>query len=264
MILGATAAVLFPFLVAGTIVYVQLSETLTKSAEEDAIDIAQNISSFIDIVLRQEIKLASSLAADTDIVQASKTEDYRTAQDELGAILERIDDDILSIFLTDKYGILRADARYPQQIGLDLSDRKYFLKAKDGKANATDPFMPKGKINPGKPIIVVCAPIMEDGVFLGLAAITFHTDFIFKQILKKNSSQTGNAYLISNGGTILVHPREEYILKYRLFDHPGTEALKRLVKSRKVGITYFSFRLGENRQRGQHRTDRLDGHLFLE
>ncbi|MFH2064649.1 MAG: cache domain-containing protein [Pseudomonadota bacterium] len=240
MIVGATAAVFFPFLVVGTIIYVQLSDALTKSSEKEAIHIAKDISSFINAILRQKLIMASSLAADDDTVQASKTGDYRVAQDELRHILERIGDDILTIYLTDRYGINRIDPRYPQQIGLDLSNREYFLKAKAGEANVMDPFIPMGADSPEKPIIVACAPIQEGADFLGIVSISFHTDFLLKQITSKKFPQTGHAYLINEEGLVLIHPQESYILKYRIFDQPGTKILERLVKSQETGTAFYS------------------------
>ena len=240
MILGATAAVIFPFLVAAAIVYFLLSEALIKNSEEEAIHIAGDISGFIDVLLRQEVKLADALAADADIVQAGKTGDYHAAEGELRAILDRIGDEIFTIFLTDRHGLDRADPRYPQQIGLDLSDREYFLKARAGVASVTEPFMARGTATQKKPIIIVCAPIREGDDFLGVVSIVYYTDFLTKQISSKKFTHTGHAFLINEKGLVLLHPRKEQILKFRFFDQPGTEALAKLVKERKTGTAYYS------------------------
>ncbi len=66
-----------------------------------------------------------------------------------------------------------------------------------------------------------------------------HGFFIEDTDDKKEFSKTGCAYLINVKGLVLIHPREDYILKHRLFDQPGAEALARMVKSQKTGTAYF-------------------------
>ena len=113
---------LIPFLIAGVIIYVQLSNSLLEMAKEKSIQIAKDISASIEANLVQEIKLISAIAADPDMIEASITGDYHEAQTELESIYKRIGKKYFTIFLLDKHGIARADSFFRQQIGLDLSD----------------------------------------------------------------------------------------------------------------------------------------------
>jgi PAS domain S-box-containing protein len=239
LILGGVVAVLVPFLIAGVIIYTQLSNSLLEMAKEKSVYIAKDISALIESTLIQEIKLASAIASDADIIKATQTGDYRVAQMELEAIYQRIGLSFFTIFIADQYGRARADAFFPEQIGLDLSDRDYFLKAKAGRTSVSGPIFPRGTATPGSPIIVVCVPIQDKNEFLGVVALAFDTDFIENLLFQKKLGSTGYAYLINAEGLVLVHPRKDLILRYRLLDQPGTEELADLVSSKKPGTASY-------------------------
>ena len=241
MILGGIAAVVIPFSITGMVIYFQLSHSLLEMTKEKSVLLAQDISSVIEATLDHKIDLASSIAADPDIIEASRTGDYRIAQEELESIHRRIGDKLFTLFLTDRYGIDRADAVFAQQIGLDLSDRDYFRNAKEGRTSVSGPLFPRGTATPGVPIVVVCAPIREGNTFYGTVTIAIDTDFLMNIILRKRLGRTGYAYLINSEGLMLIHPRKEYILRLNLLDQPGTTELEKVVRSGNPGAAFYSF-----------------------
>ena len=240
LILGGLVSVLIPFVLAGTIIYFKLSDSLLELTKEKVIHLSHDISASIDDKFTQEIRLVSSIAADPDIISASKTGDFQTAQFELESIYARIGEKYFTIFLTDKEGIGRADAFFKDQIGLNLSDRGYFVRAKEGKSGIFGPIMPRGPATPGKPIIVVYAPILDKHEFYGVVAIPFSIDYLLKILAHYYVGRTGYAYLVNDQGIVLAHPKKEFILKLVLLDQPGTEKIKQLVKSKKDGIAFYS------------------------
>jgi PAS domain S-box-containing protein len=242
LILGGIAAVFIPFLIASIIIYIQLSNSLLEITEEKAISIASDTSALIYATLMPEIKLADSIAADPEVVRASKSGDYRNAQQKLEALYKRIGKKVFTIFLTDKEGIARAEAVFKEQIGLDLSDRQYFKRAKQGKHSISGPIFAKGTATPNNLIIVVSVPIQDNGEFLGMVCLPFDSDFTSKIIGRKKAGKTGHAFLISREGTVLIHPRQEYNLKLRLFDQPGTDDLKKAIMSKSQGSASYSFK----------------------
>ena len=217
MIIGGIAAVVIPFFVAGIIIYVQLSNSLLKMAEEKSVHMAEDTADFIGSALAQEVKLASAIASDPDIVDAIKSGDYRMAQTELQAIHASIGTKYYTVFLADQQGLIRADAVFEQQSGLNISDRDYFLKAKKGLSSVSGPFMPKGTATRGTPIIVVCSPVLEKGAFYGIIALPFNINFILNMISRERLGQGGYSFLINSDGLVLAHPRKELILKYSFF-----------------------------------------------
>ena len=241
MILGGMAAVLFPFVIAGTIIYIQLSNSLLEMTREKAVHSARDISALIEATLMQEIRLASAIAADLDVVEASQTGDYQVAQMELEALHHRIGRPFFTIFLLDKNGIARADAQFSEQLGLNLSDRDYFRAAKRGETFVSGPLLPRGTATPGTPIILVSAPIHAKDQFLGMVAMPFQTKFLLNIISQNKIGQTGHAFIIDRDGLILVHPRKGFGLQLHMLEKPGTEELAVLVKSRKAGTASYTF-----------------------
>ena len=130
LILTGLASIFIPFFIVGTIIYLQLSNSLFELAKENAIHVAVDLSASINEKLSQEIRLASSIAADPDIVNAAKSGAYQIAQFELEQVYKRIGEQYFTIFMTDNNGISRVDAFFKEQIGLDLSDRDYFIQSK--------------------------------------------------------------------------------------------------------------------------------------
>ena len=254
MILGGVAAVMVPFLIAGVIIYILLSRSFLEIYKEKAVHLAGDIAASIDDALRHEIRLASAIAADPNLVAASMTGDYRVAQKSLEAVHKRIRKKYFTIFLLDRSGIARADAVFRQQIGLDLSTRDYFRHAKEGRTSVGGPVTARGSATPGDPIIVVAAPILNDKEFCGMVGLPFNMEFLAQITSKTRSGKTGYGYIIDNEGLILVHPRKEFILKLRLLEQPGTEQIRPVLAGGKAGSASYRFE-GSERIAGFSKVD---------
>ena len=241
LILGGLSSIIFPFIIVGLIIYTQLSGALLEMSEEKALHMARDVSTSIDEILKRETKLASSIAADPDIVKAMVNEDYRAVQIKMGRIYERIGKNYFTLFITDKNGISRADAFFKRQIGLDLSDRDYFIKAKQGNAGVAGPLRAKSRDAMESPIIIVFAPIMDESEFYGIIGIPFSADFLVGLLSRHKIGRTGYAFLIDDEGIVLAHPKREFILNLRLFDHPDTEEIRNNVINKKNKIASYSF-----------------------
>ncbi|BBO73492.1 hypothetical protein DSCW_09090 [Desulfosarcina widdelii] len=241
MILGGVTAVIVPFLIAGFVIYAQLSRSLIEISKERAAHQAEDISDTIDDRLKQELKLASAIAAKPIVVEAAITGDYQAAQKSLDAIHKRIGSKYFTIFLLDRHGIAQADAVFPQQIGLDLSVRDYFKKAKEGRTSVAGPLLAKGNATLGAPIIVVAVPILRGREFLGAVGLPFDSDFIIQMASKKSPGIKGAGFIIDNEGLILFHPRKAFILKKRLLNLSGTEEIRQILMGDKTGTASYLF-----------------------
>ena len=239
LILTGVACVFFPFFIAALIIYFQLSDALLELSKEKSLHMAKDISASIDNILIQEIKLAQSIAADPDIVEASKSGDYATAQLELESIYERIGKSYFTIFLTDEHGTTRADAFFKEKIGLNLSDRDYFIKSKKGISTVAGPMI--SRATPNDIIIVVCTPIYKNDKFYGIVGVPFRIDFLVKIISQQNKGKAGYSFLFDNSGLIIAHPNIDYILKLNLFDMPGTEKIKKSIEVNQSDVIPYSF-----------------------
>ena len=241
MILGGLASILFPFIVVGLIIHTQLSNALLDLSKEKAIHMARDVSTSIDEILKWEITLAASIAADPGIIRSLSIRNHDIVQTKIETIYKRIGRDTFTIFIADKHGIAIADAFYKNQIGLDISDRDYFQNAKQGRSGVAGPFRAKGVATPNSPVIIVYAPIIEDSEFYGIAAIPFSIDFIVNIISRHKNKHTGYAFLMNDEGTIVAHPRKEFILAPALSGLPDTEDIKDKVFNKGDGIASYSF-----------------------
>ncbi len=241
MIAGGILAVIIPFSVASLLIYTQLSKSLIEMTQEKSVIIAQNISQILDATLMQELRLASAIAANPVVIDATETGSYQKAQKLLEATHRRIGEEYFTIFLTDKKGISRADALFDPEKSIDLSDRDYFLKAEKGEASISGPLVSRGPKETGSLIIVIAAPIQKESEFSGIIGIPFNLNYFEGLLSEKRIGQTGIAYLISTDGLVLIHPQKEFNLNLKLLNMPGTDEIENLLKGKKSGSARYIF-----------------------
>ena len=242
MIIGGVASVVVPFIVAGIVIYIQLSSALLEMSEEKSVHYAEDVSLLIQTSLLEEIRLAKTIASDPDIKNASISGDYQKAQSELEAIHASIAEYFFTFFLADKNGIIRADPLFNQQIGLDISDRPYFLEAKEGRTSIAGPFLARGGATPGQTIIVVAAPIEDEFSFYGAAVIAFDTDFIKNILAQNKSGRTGYASLVNSNGIVLAPPRNNVNLSSDNINEIIDEGLGEILEKKEDGLAFYSYR----------------------
>ena len=234
MILGGGVAVFLPFFVAGVVIYFQLSKSLLEISKNKAVHYAEDVAVLFDAKLKQELMLASAIAADPDIIESLAEGNYQQAQIEIDDIFNSIGNDSFTIFILDNTGAVRADATFKEQIGLDLSDRPYFQNAKQGETGAAGPMFTRGKAILEEATILVYAPVQKD-TFFGVVAIPFSIASLVDIILEKKSGETGFAYVVDSNGLVLLHPKKELSLKINLKELPGTEEVVELIGEKKSG-----------------------------
>ena len=239
--LGGIVAVCIPFFIAGSIIYVQLSKSLIEMTEEKLFHFSDDISHCIDTSIYSELKVVKTIASDHDTVNALKNFDFKECQSEIESIYERIGQDFFTLFVADKYGIIKADASFKEQVGIDISDRNYFVNAKKGKSTIEGPIFPRGTATPGDPIAIVATPVIEVDEFIGIVAMAFSTDFLADLIAKKRIGKSGYPFIANGEGLIIAHPDKALMLTMRPLDLPGTEGLVALMKERKTGICSYTY-----------------------
>ncbi len=239
MALGGIAIVMIPFLIAGMIVYFQLSRSLLKLSRQGILHLAEDLAAVVDERLRQEIKLVSSIAAEPVLVQAAISGDYRAAQKSMDSLCKRIGKSNYSIFLLGPNGIVQADPIFGR-IRLDLSNRDYFQKARKGQVSVSGPFYSRGgPAHPSKPIVVITAPILQEKKFFGAVTVLLDLNLMTQIISKKKYIKTGYGYIVDAQGLILVHPRKDFILKRNMLAEPGTEEVREVLAGNKTGTAAY-------------------------
>jgi signal transduction histidine kinase/CheY-like chemotaxis protein len=242
MVLGGIAAVIIPFFIAGMVTYAQLSRSLEGLADEKAKQIAVDLSALAQNTLRREFNFVSAVARDPEIREAAASGNYRFIQKRLENAFHLSGTYDGSLFMTDKKGVVRADADDPKRIGTDLSNRPYFLTAKTGKANISVPVTAEALGVMGITGIALCAPIIsEEHDFLGTAVIFLEMTFILGPMNTVKLGRTGHAYLADAKGSILVRPDKEFDLTIEEKE-PGLKPLVNGIATGKIGTSRYSFK----------------------
>jgi len=239
IIYGSAAAVIIPFVLAGIVTYTQLSRSLEHLSEEKAKQIAVDLSSLVHSTLNREFNFICSVAQDPQIQRAAASGNYRFIQKRLEDIFLLSGAHAGSLYVTDKNGIVRADAVDARRTGIDLSDRQYFLMAKSGKSNISVPVVNKAT---GKTGVALCAPIASGKHgFIGAAALGQDIEFILDHITKVKLGRTGYAYLADRKGPVVIHPDKSFIFK-SVDEEQGLEPLVNQMSTGGTGVVKYRFR----------------------
>ncbi len=99
---------------------------------------------------------------------------------------------------------------------LDVSDRDYFLKAKAGETNISDPIISR---ETGEFIIIIAAPLWEDGeknsTVTGVVYITLDAKMLSDTVSAIKVSENGEAYILNGNGDTIAHPNFDYVSDIR-------------------------------------------------
>jgi PAS domain S-box-containing protein len=245
IIIGSTAAVIIPFLIMAIFLYQRLSRELVDQSREKSVQIAKDLSALVDTSLKMELKVISAIAADTQIADALHAHNYEAIHAKLALVFSKIGSNYISIFITDRSGIIRVDLPEAARKGLDVSDREYFIKAKQGTAGVTGPILTRGpasSIWTNKPILITTAPITRNGVFIGAIGITHDIDAIRSIMSGIRLGKTGYPFVTDRNGLVIIHPNHDYVMKVNMFKETGMERILEKIRHREIGAERYNFR----------------------
>ena len=120
--------------------------------------------------------------------------------------------------------------------GIEDDDEWYHGPEKTKKLHLTEPYdWTYPNETRKRKVVTLSAPIMVDGKFIGAAGIDLQLDLMQKYLFDKMADDKKGAYaaLLSNGGLIATHPKEEIILSEIGEDMEDGErqALKEAIKN---------------------------------
>ncbi len=111
-------------------------------------------------------------------------------------------------------GILIDGADWLPPDGYDPRLRPWYLRAvKTGTTSFTTPYI---DLVTNKLVIALVKPLMRGGRLRGVMGADTVLDTLVNNVLNLKVSKTGYAFLVERGGTILVHPRKEYVMRESL------------------------------------------------
>ncbi len=232
-------AAITPFAVSAFIVNTTLSASLERLSGENSRQVAVNMARTLQTFFEQELKLCNAVSANPLIKEDIAAKNYDKASEHVRPILEKIERDYSTIAFFDHHGILKFDLAGRPIPKVDISDRDYFNKARQGLSAVTGPLYSEYS---QKNIIVISSPIFQYRQFLGLIAMTMDADTAIKIVRKIRIGETGYPYVTDKKGLVLLHPNENLVLMTNILKEPGMERISKKVNTSVPDIESYTFR----------------------
>ena len=245
IIISSTISVMIPFAFAAVFLYNKLSNDLVNQSKEKSALIANDLATLVDNTLSSELKIISAIAADKHIVNELYSGEYAELEENLSSMFKEMGHDYISFFITDKNGIIKVDLPEGVRIGLNLSDRKYFIAAKQGTANVSDPIFIRGPSSSkwtGIPMLITAAPIKRNNEFIGMIAITHELSAISSKMNNIKLGKTGYPFIINDEGMAIIHPNQELVMSVNINSEPGMKHIAKWLKEKKPLAGNYTFR----------------------
>lgn len=248
LVVGVCVAVIMPLLVVGIFTVVKSSNALEAVAQEQAQSMAKNLAGMVQMVLLEEIKMASEMSGDGNIIEAvsalardkSATAEVGRLETRLGAAMKNIGKDYEALFITDAGGVVIADSIGGKSRGISLSERDYFQKAKAGNVNVGSVVKSK---NSGLPVTAVCAPIITaGGEFVGTMNLLIKIDYLVEKVAAAKVGKTGYGYMVDANGLVIAHPEKSIILALNMNSLKGMEVIAGKISARQAGVETYVYK----------------------
>lgn len=187
-----------PLFFASIALFLFVRAAIIEDEQKSLLEQADSHKVFIEEWFRQRQSDARFLA-ELDIVQQGNLAACRKEFQRFDASHE----DISAVVMVDAQGKTIADSE--NNIVVDVTDREYFIRARDGRAHVTKVLT--GKTS-GKPIIIFSHPVtLADGSFGGLVFLASRLTAINNLMSNLRFGATGETYIINRDGDMLTQCR---------------------------------------------------------
>ncbi len=252
LIVGGILAVIVPLSVVGLFAISKSSSALVTAARGQAVQVADDLATMMDLAVQQEVKLARGMALEPLIVNASRKvmadglDNHMAEIEELDTFLVKefkeigIDYDLM--FVADASGVTISDSTGGSMRAkkLSVADRDYFISAKTGKVSIGTPVISRAS---GEPVFVIAVPLKTDsGKFTGIFGIVVHLDGLSDKITKVKIGETGYPFMIGQDGLTIAHPNKEFILELNLGKLEGMESITSQMMAGHSGVDEYIFK----------------------
>nr|WP_321466699.1 methyl-accepting chemotaxis protein [uncultured Desulfobulbus sp.] len=247
-------SVILPLAILGFFAVTRSSSALMDLSKEKAQTMAVDLADLVTHLLRSELEVSRSLAANDSIneamaslssgIGANRTEMLRDLQAKLKHELTRVNEGnhYQGLYVADSEGqiltgILDNGEEYTR---LSIAQNDDFLRAKSsGKAALGEMIRSQAT---SKLIVPISAPIFsEQHKFLGTVGLVLKADYFTELIPQKKSGETGYAYMVNRQGILIAHPKAEFLLSKNLAKEPEMEEIMAQMLGGKVGVEEYVF-----------------------
>ena len=188
---------------------------VAKVAEENLLVLSRSIASEINQLLVENLRTSATLAGEPLVVQylASSDEERADLEPSIYQTLQNFADthpDFDAPGLIDANGVAVAVHGVPQAVGLNFSDRDYFVAVEEKTPYISDVLVGRTTGVPG--IFFAHPATTEEGKVVGMSNMRLNVDFNIWEIIDDVSvGQEGIAYLVDQDGVIIAHPNRELL-----------------------------------------------------
>ena len=235
LLTGGILIVLVPLLVVGIFSAYKSAKALEAMALEQATATSNNLAALVQTTMADEVKLITLLSID---LSKAANVDNASVSAKLADMANKIGQGYEGILVTDTAGVIQADGD-SKTIGLNLGDRDYFQQAKTGKVAIGKAVKSKKS---GIPVVVVAAPIVQNGVFAGIVAVVMKTDTLAEKISAVKIGKTGYAFMVDKTGLVIAHPNKEVVLEANMNNFKGMENITQKALSLQTGSERYVYK----------------------
>ena len=246
-----TVLMVVPLALLAFLAITRSSAALSRLGGDQMIARSGEIARIIDNVFVEERRFSLSMANDFDIIEAARSVDTKgvaKSGDIVGVVGRKLSpfDKNTQIHWTYEAAIVAGRdgtvfaSSMARWAGVSIADTEYFSKAMGGAPYIGQVFF--SRIT-NLPVVPVASPIRDPdtdtvvGVYATLINISFLTDVIKNEKI----GTTGYAYVVDTTGTVIAHPKPQYILKLNLLQTDGTRELAREMIAGESGVASYVF-----------------------
>lgn len=241
---------ILPLIIVGMLSISKSSNALLTLSKTQAESIAMDLARLTDNILKKELEVAHTFAADEYVVTATRELAENGSSESIPALYENfrkkfkvMGENYQGIFITDTKGNLVTGVldNGEEYKGINISKLDYFQQQKnDKKASVSDVFRSKATNNL---ITVVSAPITsEGGDFLGIFGLVVKVEFLTELVSGRKIGSTGYGFMTDKTGLLLAHPTPKNILTLNLPELDGMQSFMSEMLSGKTGVTEYTFK----------------------
>jgi len=249
LIAGGILVVILPLLTVGYFAVSRSSTALDRLAREQVVTLARDLSSMVQLVMEEELKLASVNGIDETVTftagqvagigMENAASEIESLDRKLTQVMGEIGQDYECLFVADRDGTIYSDGNAGKYKGVSIADRDYFQKARQGKNLIGTPI--ESKIT-GKPVIPIAVPLhVEKGNFAGVLVLITKLDFLAEKIASIKIGQTGYPFMVDQTGLIVIHPDASVVLKLNIKELPGMEDISRMALAGQTGVEGYIY-----------------------
>jgi len=224
------------------------SRSISEIAKVDMTSIAEGLAATIGISITEQILTARNVASSNSVIVASEKHfkdggknagrEIALAESELIRIKNNEGARCSSVNLIGTNGVFFASSNRKANVGVNISNRDYFITAMRGVPNVGSVVISKAS---GRIVLSTASPVYgSDGKGItGIATITMEITYLTDLIDKVKIGKSGYVAIADRTGLVIAHPVKGNILKENVSLVAGMEPIAKMVIQGESGIVEY-------------------------